>query len=129
MNFLKHWQQNIFMMNDTSTIQNLILQGQNLEWATSACVLTVTILLLLLAHSTRQVPLPESAPPLVKENLPIVGALRFFTSRGTFFKDGASLSKTGNFSFYCGKHRVVGLSGPEGTKTFYNSKDLSSHQG
>lgn len=128
MNFLKHTQQIIVTMNDT-TIQNLILQGRNVEWATSACVLTATILLLLLARSTRQVPLPESAPPLVKENLPVVGALRFFTSRGTFFKDGASLSKTGNFSFYCGKHRVVGLSGLEGRKTFYNSKDLSSHQG
>lgn len=119
------------MMNDTTstTFQNLILQGQNVKWITSAGVLAITVLLLLLGYSARPVPFPESAPPLVNENLPIIGALRFFTSRGTFLRHGASMSETGNFSFYCGKHQVVALAGPEGRKTFYDSKDLSSHQG
>lgn len=116
-------------MNDTA-IQSLLLQARGVEWTTSALALTATILLLLVTYSTRRVPFPESAPPLlVKENLPIVGALRFFTSRGSFLEDGAAMTKTGNFSFYCGKHQVVGLSGLEGRTTFYNSRDLSSHQG
>ncbi|KAL2274438.1 hypothetical protein FJTKL_03199 [Diaporthe vaccinii] len=117
-------------MNDT-TLQRLALHGQNvIQWTNGAWVLTVTVLVLLLAHyPTRRVPFPNSAPPLVKGNLPVVGALRFFTSRGTFLKEGASASKTGNFSFYVGKHRVVGVSGLDGRRAFYESKQLSSHQG
>lgn len=120
----------VVIMNDTtSSLHSLLLQGQNVKWASSAWILTVTVLILLLAYSNRQVPFPKSAPSLLGENLPIVGALRFFVSRATFLKDGASTSKTGNFSFYVGKHQVVGLSGLEGRRTFYDSKDLSSHQG
>lgn len=115
-------------MNNT-TFQTLMIQGQDVKWTNSAWVLTVTLGIALLLYSTRQAPFPRFAPSLVSENLPIVGAIRFFVSRATFLKDGASASKTGNFSFYVGKHQVVGLSGLEGRKTFYESKELSSHQG
>lgn len=115
-------------MNNTA-LHSLILQGQNAKTTNSVWVLTVTVLIFVLAFATRRVPFPKSAPSLLGGNLPIVGALRFFASRATFLKDGTSTSKTGNFSFYVGKHRVVGVSGLEGRKTFYESKDLSSHQG
>lgn len=124
---LKPLQQAVGMHN--TILKSLLLQAQNANWIHCAWILTVTTLLLLLARSTQQVPFPKSAPQLIKGNWPIVGALRFFTSRGPFLKEGASITKTGNFSFYCGKHRVVGLSGIDGRKTFYESKDLSSHQG
>lgn len=115
-------------MNNTD-FQNLIVQGQDVKWINSAWVLTITLFIALLFYSIRQAPFPDSAPSLLSGNLPIVGAVRFFVSRATFLKDGAANSKTGNFSFYVGKHQVVGLSGLEGRKVFYDSKELSSHQG
>lgn len=123
------WAHQVIIMNNTTLHSFILLQGQNVKWINSAWVLAVTLSILLLAYSTRQVPFPNSAPSLLSENFPVVGSLRFFVSRATFLKDGASTSKTGNFSFYVGKHRVVGLSGLEGRRTFYESKDLSSHQG
>lgn len=115
-------------MNNTN-FQDLIIQGQDVKWINSAWVLIVTLFTALLLYSTRQAPFPNSAPTLLSGNLPVVGAFRFFVSRATFLKDGAANSKTGNFSFYVGKHQVVGLSGLEGRKIFYDSKELSSHQG
>jgi len=38
-------------------------------------------------------------------------------------------SISGNFSFYFGKHHIVGLAGPEGKKTFFESKHLDFGQG
>lgn len=115
-------------MNNTA-FQNFIVQGYDVNWINSAWVLTTTLFIALLLYSTRKEPFPNSAPSLLSENLPVVGAFRFFTSRATFLKDGAANSKTGNFSFYVGKHQVVGLSGLEGRRVFYESKELSSHQG
>lgn len=112
-----------------TTIHKLIVQSQNVNWTSSAWVLTATALVLLFAYSTRRTPFPSSAPPVVSEDWPIVGAFRFFVARAAFLRDGAKASKTGNFSFFIGKHRVVGISSTEGKRTFYESKDLSSHQG
>ncbi|KAI9696850.1 MAG: hypothetical protein M1820_008004 [Bogoriella megaspora] len=112
-----------------ATTFNAILSSEDVKWRTSACVLAVAALLYLLTRITWRPPFPKTAPPLMEESLPVVGALRFFTSRGNFCRDGASMTKTGNYSFYCGSHRVVGLSGLEGRKTFYDSKELSLHAG
>lgn len=110
----------------TPTLDPMI-QFQN--WPTSMYVLLITTLVLLIARIIWQPPFPLAAPPLLKESLPIVGALRFFSARATFCKDGASKTKTGNYSFYFGKYRIVGLSGLEGRKAFYQSKDFSLFEG
>ncbi|KAF2797426.1 cytochrome P450 6A1 [Melanomma pulvis-pyrius CBS 109.77] len=104
-----------------------MLQFQN--WPISMYLLLITTLILLIARIVWQPPFPLAAPPLLKESLPIVGALRFFSARANFCKDGASKTKTGNYSFYFGKYRIVGLSGVEGRKTFYQSKDFSLFEG
>ncbi|GLB20947.1 hypothetical protein AtubIFM61612_010895 [Aspergillus tubingensis] len=38
-------------------------------------------------------------------------------------------SPTGNYSFYLGRDRVVGLSGPQGRKTFFESRELDLDAG
>ncbi|GLA63796.1 hypothetical protein AtubIFM56815_004142 [Aspergillus tubingensis] len=38
-------------------------------------------------------------------------------------------SPTGNYSFYLGRDRVVGLSGPQGRRTFFESRDLDLDAG
>lgn len=115
-------------MNNTH-VKDLLVQAQDVKWINSAWVLTITLFIALLLYSTRRAPFPDSSPSLLTGNLPVIGAFQFFVSRATFLKDGAANSKTGNFSFYVGKHQVVGLSGLEGRKVFYDSKELSSHQG
>ncbi|KAK1948823.1 cytochrome P450 6A1 [Colletotrichum sublineola] len=100
-----------------------------LHWPTTVYCGIITAVLVLLASALRQPPFPSNAPPLAKESYPILGALRFFKSRRSFCQDSSRSTKTGNYSFHVGKHRVVGLSGLEGRKAFYESKELSMFEG
>ncbi|KAI9728476.1 MAG: hypothetical protein M1828_003878 [Chrysothrix sp. TS-e1954] len=72
---------------------------------------------------------PFNAPSLVSGRLPVIGPLRFFTARWDFFRDSAAHSATGNFSFHVGKYQVVGLSGDEPRKLFFDSKGLDLSEG
>lgn len=72
--------------------------------------------------------LPHTAPPFVREGY-ILAILRFFSDRRGFYLDGAAASWSGHFSFFFGKHHVVGVSGLEGRKIFYESKDLDMSEG
>ncbi|KAK1148576.1 hypothetical protein N8T08_009583 [Aspergillus melleus] len=73
-------------------------------------------------------PFPVNAPKFAP-GYPVVGALRFFFNRERFCYDSRTASPTGNYSYYLGRHRVVGLSGPQGRKTFFESRDLDLDQG
>ncbi|KAF4635641.1 hypothetical protein G7Y89_g2441 [Cudoniella acicularis] len=72
---------------------------------------------------------PSKSPKLVKEGYPILGTLRFFTARWDFFQHARAHSTTGNFSFFLGKHPVVGLSGEKGRQIFFESRDLDFTEG
>lgn len=85
-------------------------------------------LLLFLYHLSSRVVFPRQAPKQVNGNHPIVGALGFFTERWNFCQQGAE-SPSGNYSFHLGKHPVIGVSGEEGRKTFYESKQLGFAEG
>lgn len=76
-----------------------------------------------------RVSFPPRAPKLVRQNYPIVGALSFFTERFTFCQRAAAESSTGNYSFYVGKHPVVGVSGEEGRKVFFENRQLGLAEG
>ncbi|EXK77807.1 hypothetical protein FOQG_17493 [Fusarium oxysporum f. sp. raphani 54005] len=100
-----------------------------LQWSPTVYCGIIAALVLLLGRTVRQPPFPSNAPPLVTESYPVLGALRFFKSRKSFCQGSSANTKTGNYSFYVGKHRVVGLSGIEGRKAFYGSKELSMFEG
>lgn len=72
---------------------------------------------------------PKGAPPLIKEDWPIVGTLRFFIARWDFFREGIAHSVSGQFSFHVGSKHVIGLSGDEARKAFFESKELSFNAG
>jgi hypothetical protein len=72
---------------------------------------------------------PIKAPKLVSHNYPIIGALGFFTERWTFCKRASEQSPTGNFSFHLGKHRIIGLSGEEARRVFFENKQLGLAEG
>lgn len=76
--------------------------------------------------------LPKRSPPLIRPGAgdwPLLGSLRWFSDRQSFMLSHIASSISGNFSFYFGKHHIVGLAGPEGKKTFFESKHLDFGQG
>lgn len=103
----------------------------NLEaWPASVWVVLLTGLATLATQLFRRPSLPKNAPGWWKgEDWPIAGALRFYSARRDYFRNAVKHSSTGNFSFYIGKKQIVGLSGPEGRKTFFDSRDLSFTEG
>ena len=72
---------------------------------------------------------PKNAPTLTREAWPILGSLQFFTERWDFFQKSKAHSQSGNFSFYAGQWPVVGLTGEEGRKLFFESKALAFTEG
>jgi hypothetical protein len=72
---------------------------------------------------------PPKAPRVAHHNYPIVGALGFFTERWTFCQRAIADSPTGNFSFHLGKHPIIGVSGEEGRKVFFDNRQLSLAEG
>ncbi|CAG8976008.1 hypothetical protein HYALB_00007535 [Hymenoscyphus albidus] len=48
------------------------------------------------------------SPKRTKAGYPIIGAIHFFTARWDFFRHARQQAPTGNFSFFLGKHPVVG---------------------
>jgi hypothetical protein len=96
-------------------------------------ILFGTALLFFLSQAlTRRPPLPKGAPPPIKPGAgdwPVLGSLRFFSDRRSFMLNHITKSITGNFSFYFGKHHIVGLGGPDGKKTFFESKHLDMSEG
>lgn len=75
---------------------------------------------------------PPKTPALIKPGAgdwPVLGSLRFFSDRQRFMLGHIAESISGNFSFYFGKHHIVGLAGSEGKKTFFESKHLDFGQG
>lgn len=72
---------------------------------------------------------PPKAPQTLSNDYPIIGAVAFFTKRWDFFRHAISQSPTGNFSFHLGKHPLIGVSGDEGRRVFFESKQLSFAEG
>ncbi|POS73838.1 cytochrome P450 6A1 [Diaporthe helianthi] len=98
------------------------------NWPASIYILLLSVLAVFIKIQW-QPSFPKNAPKKIKEGYPLLGALRLFTSRAEFFKDALTFSNTGNFSLHFGKHQVVGMSGAEGRKTFFDSKDLDMSEG
>lgn len=72
---------------------------------------------------------PPKAPKQASEQYPFVGALGYFSEKWDFYRRSILESPSGSFSFYLGKHAVVGLAGDIGREAFYNSRDLGITQG
>lgn len=102
---------------------------QNQGWVIGTSLLFIMGLVSLLVNLPRHLPFPPKAPKLLAEGYPVLGMLRFFSDRYKFFMDGIAVSSNGNFSFYFGKHQIVGVSGIEGRKTFFQSKAMDLNEG
>ncbi|CZR62535.1 uncharacterized protein PAC_12432 [Phialocephala subalpina] len=70
-----------------------------------------------------------NAPKRLKEGYPIFGTLRFFTARWDLFQHAKAQTPSGNFSFFVGKHPVIGLTGEKARHVFFQSRDLGFTEG
>ena len=71
----------------------------------------------------------EKAPPTTKANWPIVGDLGFWTRRYDFWVAALAQTKSQDFSFHIGRHRLIGTTSEEGKKLYFDSKELSFGEG
>lgn len=97
------------------------------NWPASLTVLAVSLLAVFIT-ATWQPSYPKNAPKVVSE-WPILGALRLYRDRKNFFLEAANKTATGNFSTYIGKHQLVGVSGHEARKSFFEAKELDMAEG
>lgn len=72
------------------------------------------------------VAVPQGSPRRIKSgNYPIVGAIDFFRKRADFCWQAIRESPTGLYSHTIGMYHIVGISGVEARKKYFESKDLS----
>lgn len=98
------------------------------SWSVLVLLGLASIFASYIVFSPRQSFSPHS-PKLISDQYPIFGALRYFSARWDFYRDAIAQSKTGNFSFYLGKYGVIGFSGRQARKDYFESKILSLHEG
>jgi sterol 14-demethylase len=100
---------------------------------TKTILLFSVVVLVLTICATVSLPyshrVPANAPPQVSDDLPVVGALGFWTHRWTWWREQRDQSKTGTFSFHAGPNMIVALSGDKGRQLFFDSKDLGFSEG
>ncbi|KAF2200677.1 cytochrome P450 6A1 [Delitschia confertaspora ATCC 74209] len=90
---------------------------------------TATLFTLFVAYHTYSRRILPNAPEKVSSDLPLSGALGFWTERWDFYKNAIKKSPTGNFTFHAGSHTIVGLSGEKGRKLFFESRELGFGEG
>ncbi|KUJ10352.1 cytochrome P450 [Mollisia scopiformis] len=105
---------------------------QALPSLSASTVSTVVILLLVSSYTiwaSRGFRFSSKSPKRLREGYPIFGALRFFTARWDFFQQARAQTPTGNFTFFVGKHPVIGLTGEKPRQAFFQSRDLDFTEG
>lgn len=71
----------------------------------------------------------KNIPPQARNVFPVIGAHKFFVKRWDWFEQEIARSKHGIFSFFAGDKLVIGMSGEEARKIFFESKDLNLGEG
>ena len=97
--------------------------------ALSAAFLTIAVSIWAFLYAFQRPSLPKNAPPLTTEAWPIIGSMQFFTKRWDFFQRQMQHSPTGNFSFYAGDKPVIGMSGDESRRIFFEHRYLGFAEG
>ncbi|KFA54601.1 hypothetical protein S40293_02211 [Stachybotrys chartarum IBT 40293] len=83
-----------------------------------------------LYHGTSYEPAKGSPKQWTAYHWPVIGSsLHFFARRRDMFLVGRGVFPSGYFSFFVGKKHVVGLSGAQARRVFFETKGLSLAQG
>ncbi|KAK4234363.1 cytochrome P450 [Achaetomium macrosporum] len=90
----------------------------------------VTALVGLLAYLSYTPSVDKKAPALLTTGTtPFIGSFEYLQRQWTFWRKARAQSRTGNFSFWLGKHHVVGISGPNARKVFFETPELEFTSG
>ncbi|KKA17947.1 Uncharacterized protein T310_8106 [Rasamsonia emersonii CBS 393.64] len=84
----------------------------------------VATLISFLAYLSYTPRVDKRSPAFTSDTVPFVGSWGFFTRKQIFWDNAVAESKTGNFSFWLGKHHVVGVSGEAARKMYLDHRDL-----
>ncbi|KAH6644276.1 cytochrome P450 6A1 [Boeremia exigua] len=87
------------------------------------------VLLVVVVHTLFIRRLPANAPAAASDNYPVTGPWGFWTERWDWYRRRRDQSKTGNFSFHAGTNVIVALTGEEGRKLFFESRELGFAEG
>lgn len=110
------------------TLQSLTMfESMSLPIPIASLVVVLTSIIVLYTFSKPA--FPSNAPKPTTDTIPLLGSLNFFTKRWEFYKSCTTLSAKGNFSFYAGQWPVIGISGHDNRKLFFDSKQLSLRDG
>jgi hypothetical protein len=110
----------------------MISRFQELPALSASTISTIIILLLVSSYTiwaSTGYKFSSKSPKRLNEGWPIFGVLRFFTARWDLFQHGKAQTPSGNFSFFVGKHPVIGLTGDKARQTFFQSRDLGFAEG
>jgi sterol 14-demethylase len=91
--------------------------------------LAALVLVFVVVHTLFIRRLPANVPKLVSDNYPVTGPWGFWTERWDWYRRRRDESKTGNFSFHAGPNTIVALTGEEGRKLFFESRELGFTEG
>lgn len=91
--------------------------------------LAASLLVFVIIHTLYIRRLPTNAPLAARDNYPITGPWGFWTRRWDWYRRRRDQSKTGNFSFHAGPNTIVALTGEEGRKLFFESRELGFAEG
>lgn len=89
----------------------------------------VLVLVFVTVHTLFIRRLPANAPLAARDNYPVTGPWGFWTERWDWYRRRRDQSKTGNFSFHAGPNTIVALTGEEGRKLFFESRELGFAEG
>lgn len=94
-------------------------------------LLTVAALvpIFIIVHTIYIRRIPADAPCAAIDNYPVTGPWGFWTERWDWYRRRRDQSKTGNFSFHAGPNTIVALTGEEGRKLFFESRELGFAEG
>lgn len=92
-------------------------------------LLTASLLVFIIIHTLFIRRLPANAPLAARDDYPITGPWGFWTRRWDWYRRQRDQSKTGNFSFHAGPNTIVALTGEEGRKLFFESRELGFAEG
>jgi cytochrome P450 len=91
--------------------------------------LFASLLVFVSVHTLYMRRLPANAPLAARDNYPVTGPWGFWTRRWDWYRRQRDQSKTGNFSFHAGPNTIVALTGEEGRKLFFESRELGFAEG
>lgn len=114
------------MTSKASVVLARALQWQ--EWPATVYIVLGALATYVLVSAVRRPSLHRYAPKLAAEGWPVVGSWAFWSERTEFLLRGAARAKSGQFSFWFGPHYVVGLSGLEGRKAFFETREMGMQE-